>query len=89
MKKYLAEAIATFILVFVGTGSVVVDQVSGRKGDACRHLFGLGPGGDGDDLRRWRYVEGTCADPAVTFSFLAGPPKLPAWIDSCPTSPAK
>ncbi len=28
MKKYLAEAIATFILIFVGTGSVVVDQVS-------------------------------------------------------------
>jgi aquaporin Z len=28
MKKYLAEAIATFILIFVGTGSVIVDQVS-------------------------------------------------------------
>ena len=31
MKKYLAEGIATFILIFVGTGSVIVDQVSGGK----------------------------------------------------------
>jgi len=31
MKKYLAEAIATFILIFVGTGVVVVDQVSGGE----------------------------------------------------------
>jgi aquaporin Z len=31
MKKYLAETIATFILIFVGTGSVIVDQVSGGK----------------------------------------------------------
>jgi aquaporin Z len=28
MKKYLAEAIATFILIFVGTGSVVVNSIS-------------------------------------------------------------
>jgi aquaporin Z len=31
MKKYLAEAIATFILIFVGTGSVVVNEVSGGQ----------------------------------------------------------
>jgi aquaporin NIP len=29
MKKYLAEAIATFILVFSGTGAAVVDEVTG------------------------------------------------------------
>ena len=26
MKKYLSECIGTFILLFVGTGSVIVDQ---------------------------------------------------------------
>ncbi|HEX4142174.1 MAG TPA: MIP family channel protein [Pirellulales bacterium] len=31
MKKYLAEAIGTFILVFVGTGSVIVERVSGGQ----------------------------------------------------------
>jgi aquaporin Z len=31
MQKYLAEAIATFILIFVGTGSVVVNQISGGQ----------------------------------------------------------
>ncbi|HTU26210.1 MAG TPA: MIP family channel protein [Pirellulales bacterium] len=31
MKKYAAEAIATFILVFVGTGSVIVERVSGGQ----------------------------------------------------------
>ncbi len=31
MRKYVAEAIATFILIFVGTGSVVVNEVSGGQ----------------------------------------------------------
>ena len=31
MRKYIAEAIATFILIFVGTGSVVVNEVSGGQ----------------------------------------------------------
>lgn len=30
MKKYLAEAIGTFALVFCGTGAIVIDQVSGE-----------------------------------------------------------
>ncbi len=31
MKKYLAEVLGTFILVFVGTGSVIVNDVAGGK----------------------------------------------------------
>jgi aquaporin NIP len=31
MRKYVAEAIATFILIFVGTGSVVVNNMSGGQ----------------------------------------------------------
>lgn len=30
MKKYIAEAIGTFLLVFVGTGSVVVNDMTGQ-----------------------------------------------------------
>ena len=29
MKRYLAEAIGTFALVFAGTGAIAVDEVTG------------------------------------------------------------
>ena len=31
MKRYFAEVIGTFCLVFAGTGAIVIDQVSGGK----------------------------------------------------------
>ena len=31
MKRYLAEAIGTFCLVFAGTGAIVINDVSGGK----------------------------------------------------------
>ncbi len=70
MKKYLAEAFATFALVFAGTGAIVIDQVSGG---AVTHVgVGLSFGlvvmamiyalGD---------VSGAHLNPAVTLAFFA------------------
>jgi glycerol uptake facilitator-like aquaporin len=30
MKKYVAEAIGTFALVFAGTGAIVINDVTGK-----------------------------------------------------------
>ena len=76
MRKYVAEAIATFILIFVGTGSVVVNEVS--KGQVTHVGISLTWGllvmamiyAVGD-------TSGEHLNPAVTFGFwLAG--RLPA-----------
>jgi len=69
MKRYLAEFLGTFILVFAGTGAIIVDQQTGALGHAgvalvwgmvvlaMIHTFGD--------------VSGAHLNPAVTLAFAA------------------
>ena len=71
MKRYLAESIGTFALVFAGTAAIVINELNGG---VISHV-GVAPhvrsGGHGNDLFGGGTFPGAHLNPAVTLGFWA------------------
>ena len=69
MKKYVAEAIGTFCLVFAGTGAIVINDISGGQVSHVGIALTFGLVVMADDLRGRRHVGRQHLNPAVTLGF--------------------
>lgn len=58
MKPYLAELLGTFILVFAGTGAIVINDLSGGGISHLGHCRDVRSGRDGHDLHSRRCFRG-------------------------------
>jgi len=53
MKKYVAEMMGAFAIVFCGTGAVIIDWVNQREYFACGCCYYMGIDRYDDDLYIW------------------------------------